>query len=71
MTALFIIVFAILIFQVIMFFFIRAKRKKEKASSVIEKYNIQSRSDAFRLLQDPNIPETDRIKIEQLYQGVA
>ncbi|MBL3657850.1 hypothetical protein [Fulvivirga sediminis] len=71
MTALFSIVLMILAFQVIMFFVIRDRRKKEKASSIVEKYRIQSRSDAFRLLQDPDIPEIDRIKIEKVYHAFA
>lgn len=65
----FLIVFLLLMLgvQVGIFFMIRAKRKKEKASNVIDKYNIRSASDAFRLIQDQTIPEEDRDKIERLY----
>lgn len=64
-------VFVILVFvlQVVLFFVIRKKRNQEKENSVIEKYKIRNSSDAFRLLQDPEIPETDRKKIEALYKG--
>lgn len=63
--------FVILVFvlQVVLFFVIRNKRKRDKENSVIEKYKIRNSSDAFRLLQDPDIPEADRSKIEALYKG--
>lgn len=51
-----------------MFFMIRAKRKKDKRDNVIEKYNIRTPADAFRLLQDPDVPEDDLKKIEELYR---
>lgn len=48
---------------------IRKKRRHDKEHSVIEKYNIRSSGDAFRLLQDPEISEEDRKEIERLYKG--
>lgn len=48
---------------------IRKKRRQDKEHSVIEKYNIRSSGDAFRLLQDPEISEEDRKEIERLYKG--
>jgi len=69
MNGLIIFVAFVLVLQVVLFFVIRAKRKKEKRESMIEKYNIKSSSDAFRLIQDPDIPEEDRQKIETLYKG--
>ena len=48
---------------------IRAKRRKEKENNVLEKYNIRSSADAFRLINDPNTPDGDREKIEKLYVG--
>ena len=59
----------VLIMQVILFFMIRKKKQEERKRNVIEKYKIKSASDAFRLIQDPSIPEDDRKKIEALYQG--
>ncbi|MTI26428.1 hypothetical protein [Fulvivirga kasyanovii] len=61
-------VLLVLIFQVVMFFMIRAKRKKDKRESVIEKYNIRTPADAFRLLQNPDLPDEDLKKIEELYR---
>ena len=59
----------VLIMQVILFLLIRKKKREERKNSIIEKYQIKSASDAFRLIQDPSIPEDDRKKIEALYQG--
>ncbi|MEM6523178.1 MAG: hypothetical protein AAGF85_03700 [Bacteroidota bacterium] len=61
--------FLVLALQVLMFFVIRKKRKDEKENSVIERYNIKTPSDAFRLIQDNSIPKEDRDKIEILYKG--
>ncbi|MEM7106585.1 MAG: hypothetical protein AAF519_00070 [Bacteroidota bacterium] len=61
--------FLILALQVVMFFLIRKKKKEEKENSVIERYNIKTPSDAFRLIQDNSIPQEDRDKIEALYKG--
>lgn len=69
MTIFLIFAVLILILQVVMFFMIRKKRKQEKENSVIERYNIKSPADAFRLLQDNTIPDEDRAKIEVLYKG--
>ncbi len=62
-------VVAVLLFQIGLFFLIRYRKKKEKESSVIEKYNIRTAKDAWDLLSDPDLPEDDREKIQKLYQG--
>lgn len=69
MTTFLIFAVLVLVMQVVMFFVIRKKKKAEKQNSVIERYNIKSPSDAFRLLQDNSIPDEDRAKIELLYKG--
>lgn len=69
MNMLIVFVVAVLILQVTLFFVIRAKKKKERENSVIEKYKIKSAGDAFSLMNDTSIPEEDRMKIEQLYNG--
>ncbi len=69
MSLLILLVSIVLGIQVALFFVIRSKRKKEKANSIIEKYNIKSPGDAFRLLNDPAIPEVERMEIERLYNG--
>lgn len=69
MTVLIIVIVAVLALQVALFVITRTKIKKERADSIVEKYDIRSSGDAWRLLNDPEIPEEDRIKIEKLYQG--
>ena len=62
-------VVVVLIIQIGLFFLIRAKKKKDKENSVIEKYNIKTAGQAWNLINDPETPETDRIEIEKIYQG--
>ncbi len=69
MNGLIIFVSAVFILQIVLFFVIRKKRREEKKHSVIEKYNIKSSGDAFRLLQDADVPDDDKSKIEELYHG--
>jgi len=35
---------------------------------MIEKYNIKSSGDAWKLINDLTIPEEDRLKIEEFYK---
>lgn len=69
MVSLIVFIGLVLTLQVVLFFVIRAKRKKEKENSVIEKYNIKTSGDAFKLMNDMDLPEADRLEIERLYQG--
>lgn len=57
----------VLIMQVALFFVIRARKKRMKEESVIEKYNIKTRADAWQLLGDPDLDESDRQQIQALY----
>ena len=59
----------VLLFQIALFFVIRARKKKMKKEDVIEKYGIKSPGEAFELMNNPEIPEEDRIKIEKIYRG--
>ena len=59
----------VLFIQIGLFFLIRAKKKKDKENSVIEKYNIKSAGQAWTLINDPETPEADRIEIEKIYMG--
>ena len=68
MTFLIILVSVALLLQVGLFFLIRKKKKKMK-EGVMGRYNINNSSDAWRLLNDPSIPEEDRNEIEKLYKG--
>lgn len=56
-----------LVGQVVLFILTRKRLKKDRANSVIEKYNINTRSDLWEILNDPDLPEEDRSKLEQLY----
>ncbi len=68
-TTILILAIVVLGVQIGMFFAIRAKKKKLTAPSELEKkYNIQSRSDAWTLLNNPDLPEGERKKIESLYK---
>ena len=62
-------VVVVLLFQIILFFVIRTRNKRMKKEDVIEKYGIKSPGDAFELMNNPEIPEEDRIKIEKIYRG--
>ncbi|QSE98231.1 hypothetical protein [Fulvivirga lutea] len=63
------IVSAVLVLQIVLFFMIRAKKKEERENNVLLKYDINSPADAFKKMNDMSIPEEDRLKIEELYQG--
>ena len=69
MNYLLVLVAIVLVFQIVLFFLIRKLNKKLKSDSVIHKYNLKSPADAFKILNDPNIPEKDREEIEILYKG--
>ena len=69
MNLIIIFVVFILLFQITLFFVIRARNKKMKKEDVIEKYAIKTPGDAFELMNNPEIPEEDRIKIEKIYRG--
>jgi len=70
MTLLIVVIVAVLLIQIGIFVMTRIKIKKERANSVIEKYNIKSSGDAWRVLNDLDVPEKDRDKIEEIYKGV-
>jgi hypothetical protein len=69
MTLLIIVIVAVLLVQVGIFVMTRKKIKKERAESVVEKYSIKSSGDAWRVINDMNVPEEDRNKIEAIYSG--
>lgn len=69
MYSLMIFVGVVFVMQIVLFFVIRAKRRKEKESNVLLKYNISTPADAFKKMNDMSVPEQDRIEIERLYSG--
>ncbi|MEP5611366.1 MAG: hypothetical protein ABJP45_03920 [Cyclobacteriaceae bacterium] len=58
-----------LVLQIVLFIMGRRIRRREKANSIIEKYDIRSRQRAWQLLGDTSIPDEDRDKIRALYEG--
>lgn len=68
MTFLIILVIVALLAQIGLFFFTRAKKGKLK-SGVIGKYNIKTVADAWRLINDPSISESERLEIEKFYEA--
>ncbi len=69
MTWVYVLVGAVMVLQVILFFMGRRLRKREKETNVLLKYDIDSRQRAWQLMADPSIPEEDRQKIKKLYDG--
>ena len=65
----YILISAALIIQVTLFIVGRKIKKKEKETNVLLKYNINTRQRAWQLLADPSIPEEDKAKIQEIYDG--
>ncbi len=70
-NVLLIVAVVVLVFQVVMFFVIRKQKRTIKQNSIEDKYNIRTRSDAWKLINSPGLPEADRIKIEKLYNSMG
>ncbi|HHP7241408.1 MAG TPA: hypothetical protein ACFCUD_07030 [Cyclobacteriaceae bacterium] len=68
MDTLILIISIVIITQIAIFFANKHFRKKENKDNIAFKYNIHSRGDAWRLINDLSIPEEDRKKIELIYQ---
>lgn len=58
----------VLILQIFMFFVIRQKKKQMRKNDILLKYGISSRSDLFRMLQDPELSDDDREKLQKIYE---
>lgn len=69
MTLLIVVIVVVLVVQILIFVMSRKKIKKERENSIVEKYNIKSSGDAWRLINNQEIPEEDRKKIEEVYRG--
>jgi uncharacterized protein YneF (UPF0154 family) len=69
MTNLIIIVSIFFLLQVGIFIISRRMKKKNREHNVIDKYDIRTPRDAWKLMGDQSIPEEDRKKIETLYHG--
>ena len=63
--SLLIIAVAVLALQIVMFILIRRYKKSNR--DVAEKYKIKTRNDAWKLLNQADLLEEDRTKIQDLY----
>lgn len=71
MSSLLILVIVVLVIQVALFFLIRARKQKPDQPSEMErKYHIRTRADAWKHLNNPDLPEAEKIKIEELYKSM-
>ena len=55
--------------QIGIFIWGRRIRKREKENNVLMKYDINSRQRAWQLLADQSIPDEDKAKIREIYDG--
>lgn len=69
MTWIYVLVSVVLVIQVLLFVAGRRIRKQEKENNVLLKYDINTRQQAWQLLADPNVPEEDKAKIKEIYDG--
>ena len=67
-NALLILAVAVLGIQVLLFFLIRSRKRKLKRESIVERFNIRTRVDAWNLLSSQDLSADDRKKIEELYK---
>ena len=69
MEAIIILVLAALVIQAVLFFVIKKKKKTLTGDDpVLEKYNIKSKADAFKLINSHILSDGDRARVEQFYQ---
>ena len=69
MAWLYVLIAVVLISQIGIFIWGRRIRKSEKENNVLMKYDINSRQRAWQLLADPSIPDEDKVKIREVYDG--
>jgi hypothetical protein len=67
MTYLIIFVSIVLAFQIGMMFLIRWKKKKDRKENVLLRYNINTPGDAWKCLNNPDISNEDKEKIQDYY----
>jgi hypothetical protein len=66
MIKLIIFIAIVLAIQFLLFFYSR-KLKKHNREHVLTRYNIKTAKEAWEYLQDPKIPEDDRLEIQEYY----
>jgi hypothetical protein len=67
MDNLWIFIAAALVIQLGYFLYSRHLKGKPRNSNMKDKYSIRSRNDAWKLLNDPSLPDQDREKILEIY----
>lgn len=60
----------VLLFQLILFFIGRSGKKSVKKENLSSQFNIKSRNDAWKLLNNPKVSAKDKLKIEELYKSM-
>ena len=59
----------VLVLQIALMFMIRYKKRYDRKHNVLLKYDINSPKDAWECLNDPNIPDEDKARIQEYYTG--
>ena len=67
MTLLVAILVVVLLVQACIFIYSRKMKKQMRENDVLLKYNINTRSELFSSLANPDIPESDREKLQKIY----
>lgn len=70
MNYLIIFVAIVLAFQIGLMILIRYKKKMDKKNNVLLKYDINTQKDAWECLNNPNIPDEDKAKIQEYYTSL-
>jgi hypothetical protein len=69
MSYLLILVLVVLVIQILIFYSTRSgKQANSYPSGLEQKYHIKTRADAWRLLNNPELSEAEKIQIEDLYK---
>ena len=69
MSSLLILAIVALVVQIVMFFVIRSKKQDLEFPTEIEKkYRIRNRSDAWKLSNNPQLSDKERMEIEDIYR---
>ena len=65
-----VLVIGVLVFQLVLFFLGRSRKQNIKKENISTRFNIKSRNDAWKLLNNPKVSARDKLKIEELYKSM-
>ncbi|MCH7513565.1 MAG: hypothetical protein IH947_06425 [Bacteroidetes bacterium] len=65
-----VLVIGVLVFQLVLFFLGRSRKQNVKKENISARFNIKSRNDAWKLLNNPKVSARDKLKIEELYKSM-